>query len=169
VNDETFKALVDKQWNKVNTEKENKKSEDEKFISAKYTGLTTLPDGLRYKILVNGTGSVPSQGNRLLVKYEGRLINGLSFVSSADNGKPVPSSKAISFSHIQGQEGLVKGLDEALKDMKAGEKRLLVISPELGYGVKSAYYGKETPGQKRFVISPGETLIIEATLISITP
>ncbi len=62
----------------------------------------------------------------------------------------------------------MKGLDEAIKDMTAGEKRLIVIPPELGYGVKSAYYGKETPGQKRFVISPGETLIMEVSLIRFT-
>jgi FKBP-type peptidyl-prolyl cis-trans isomerase len=48
--------------------------------------------------------------------------------------------------------------------MKTGEKRLLVIPAELGYGENSAYYGKEIPGQKRFVISPGETLILEVTM-----
>jgi FKBP-type peptidyl-prolyl cis-trans isomerase len=169
VNDETFKVLVDKQWKKVNDEKENKKSESEKFISSRYPGLISLPDGLRYKILIPGKGNKPSGASVLILKYDGRLINGLSFVSSSDNGKPVPGNEAAGFSHVMGKEGLVKGLEEALNDMKVGEKILLVIPPELGYGVKSAYYGKEMPGQKRFVISPGETLILEATLISITP
>ena len=54
-------------------------------------------------------------------------------------------------------------------DMKSGEKRLLVIPPDLAYGVNSGYYGKEIPGQKRFVISPGETLILEVTLIKFNP
>jgi cyclophilin family peptidyl-prolyl cis-trans isomerase len=167
VNDETFKIMVDKQWKKVNAEKESRKSEDEKFISSKYPGLTSLPDGMRYKILVEGSGNKANDGQELQVKYEGRLISGMSFVSSADDGKPVSAAKSKDFSHTMGHEGLIKGLDEALKDMKAGEKRLLIIPPELGFGVKSAYYGKETPGQKRFVISPGETLILEATLVTI--
>jgi FKBP-type peptidyl-prolyl cis-trans isomerase len=64
---------------------------------------------------------------------------------------------------------LGKGITEALRDMKAGEKRLLIIPPDLAYGVNSGFYGKEIPGQKRFVISPGETLILEVTLISIKP
>jgi FKBP-type peptidyl-prolyl cis-trans isomerase len=66
-------------------------------------------------------------------------------------------------------DGLLKGMNEALTDMKAGEKRLLVIPPELAYGVNSGYYGKDIKGQKRFVISPGETLVIEVTLNKITP
>jgi FKBP-type peptidyl-prolyl cis-trans isomerase len=53
--------------------------------------------------------------------------------------------------------------------MQPGEKRLLVVPPDLAYGNNNAYYGKEIPGQKRFVISPGETLILEVTLIKINP
>jgi FKBP-type peptidyl-prolyl cis-trans isomerase len=68
-----------------------------------------------------------------------------------------------------GKNELIKGLNEALQDMKAGEKRLLVVPPDLAYGINSGYYGKEIPGQKRFVISPGETLILEVTLIKFKP
>ena len=46
---------------------------------------------------------------------------------------------------------------------------MLVIPPELGYGVNNAYYGKEVAGQKRFVISPGEILILEVTVNKIYP
>jgi peptidylprolyl isomerase len=169
VNDQTFKLMLDKQWKKVNNEKESKKSADEKFITSNYPGLTSLPDGLRYKILAEGSGNKPSDGSSLVIKYEGKLVSGLSFVSSADGGKPATGSKSVSFTHTLGKDGLVKGLDEAVRDMKAGERRVLVIPPELGYGVNSAFYGKEIPGQKRFVISPGEYLILEVTLLKITP
>jgi FKBP-type peptidyl-prolyl cis-trans isomerase len=100
------------------------------------------------------------------VKYSGRLVSGLSFVSSSDEGKPVPGSSADTFSHSRGKDVLVKGLAEALNDMKTGEKRLLIIPPDLAYGLNSGFYGKDIPGQKRFVISPGETLILEVTLVS---
>jgi len=167
VNDDTFKKLLDDQWRKVNLEKEKKKSMEEKFISDNYPGVISLPDGLRYKILVNGKGIAPDAGSSLEVTYTGRLISGLRFASSADEGKPVPGSDPVSFRHELGKTGLVKGLDEALNDMKRGEKRLLIIPPDLAYGVNSGFYGKEIPGQKRFVISPGETLIIEVSLLNI--
>ncbi len=44
--------------------------------------------------------------------------------------------------------------------MKTGEKRLFVIPPGKGFGVNNAYYSKEIKGQKRFVILPGEILIL---------
>ena len=169
VNDDTFKELLDRQWRKVNYEKAFRKEKEEKFIADNYTGLDTLQDGLRYKVLVKGAGNTPVDGSLLRIKYSGRLISGLSFASSADDGKPVPGSRPVDFSHTLGKEGLIKGLNEALKNMKSGEKRLLIVPPALAYGINKGFYGKETPGQKRFVISPGETLILEVTLLSIHP
>jgi peptidylprolyl isomerase len=169
VNDETFKEMTDRQWRKVRNDEAQKKIREEIFIAGNYPGLIALPDGLRYKILSEGKGKSPSNGSVLYVKYSGRLVTGLSFVSSHDDGKPAPGSNPVVFSHTLGQDGLVKGLNEALKDMKTGEKRLLVIPPDLAYGMKSGFYGKEILGQKRFVISPGETLILEVTLMRINP
>lgn len=166
VNDETFKVLVDNQWKNINHEKDLKKAQEAKFISANYQGFTTLPDGLSYKVLVQGTGNSPADGSAMQIKYNGRLISGLSFVSSEDDGKPVPGTKPSVFSHTMGKDGLVQGLNESLKQMKSGEKRLILVPANLGYGTKSAYYGKEIPGQKRFVISPGETLVLEVTLVN---
>lgn len=168
VNNDTFKDLLDKQWGKVNFEKEARKSREEKFIADNYPGLLAS-DGLKYKVLVEGRGNKPSDGSVLRVKYIGKLITAISFVSSAEDGKPIPGSKPVDFSHTMGKNELIKGLNEALQDMKAGEKRLLVVPPDLAYGINSGYYGKEIPGQKRFVISPGETLILEVTLIKFKP
>jgi carboxypeptidase Q len=167
--DETFLKLVEKQWKKVRSESEVRKMTDEKFIAENYPGLTTMPDGLRYKILEQGKGDIPPAGSLLKVGYTGRLINGLWFASTADAGRPEGGTKAETFSYTTGTDQLIKGLQESLKDMKTGEKRLLIIPPELGYGVSTAYYGKEIAGKKRFVISPGEILIIELTLNKIYP
>jgi carboxypeptidase Q len=166
VNDNTFRELVDKQWRKVNYEKQIRTDSDEKFVVDNYPGLKLLPNGVRYKVLTQGSGNLPAEGSELSVIYTGRLINGLSFASSADGGKPVPGSKPVIFSYISGKDKLMTGLQESLKDMKSGEKRLLVIPPAMGYGVNSGFYGKDVPGQKRFVISPGETLILEVSLVN---
>ncbi len=168
VNDDNFKRLTDRQWRKVNYEKELKNAGDEKFIAENYPGLTIMPDGLRYKVLVQGKGNPPDEGSVMNVMYSGRLVNGLSFVSSADDGKPVPGSRPVTFTHALGKEGLIRGLNESLKDMKTGEKRVLIIPPDLAYGINSGFYGKEIAGQRRFVISPGETLILEVSLIKYT-
>ena len=167
VDEETFKNLLDNQWKKVNSEMELKKAETRKFISMNYYGMITLPDSVKYKVLVQGKGNTPDDSSVVDVKYTGRLVNGLSFAGSAEDGKPIPGTQPFIFSHVMGKDGLIKGIPEALKDMKTGETRLLIIPPELGFGIKSAYYGKEIKGQKRFVISPGETLILEVSLIKI--
>ena len=79
VNDETFKALLEKQWRKVNNEKELKKLEDEKFIAANYPGLNALPDGLRYKILIPGKGNVPADSSVLKISYTGKTGEWVDF------------------------------------------------------------------------------------------
>jgi cyclophilin family peptidyl-prolyl cis-trans isomerase len=169
VNDSIFKELRDKQWAKVRSDLKLKNLREEKSIRQNYPDLDSLPDGLRYKVLVEGKGSPPAGSSVLSIMYSGHLLSGLGFVSSADDGKPFPGSVPAVFVHTMGKEGLIDGLNEALKDMKAGEKRLLIVPPALAYGLKTAFYGKETPGQKRFVISPGETLILEVTLIKFYP
>jgi FKBP-type peptidyl-prolyl cis-trans isomerase len=167
VNDATFKMMLDAQWKKINYEKEIRMSSDEKFITENYPGLTIQPDGLKYKILTKGEGEIPSSGSVLTLKYRGRLISGLAFVSSGDEGKPVPGKTPVLFSHTLGKAGMVKGLEEAVSEMMAGETRLIIIPAVLAYGINSGFYGKEIPGQKRFVISPGEILILEVTLVKI--
>jgi len=165
VNDINFKKLVDEQWKKVNEEKLKKEADEAKFIAENYPDLITLPDSLRYKTLVAGAGDKPSEGALLTVSYTGKLISGVTFASSADDGKPSSASEPVAFTHQLGKAGLVKGLEESLRDMKTGETRVLVIPAALAYGKNSAYYSKELPGKKRLVISPGETLILEVTLI----
>lgn len=166
VNDDTFNELVDKQWRKVNYEKGMKQTRDDKLIADNYPGLTTLPNGIRYKVLVQGNGNPPAEGSVLNVLYNGKLISGLNFVSSADSGNPIPGTKQVMFSYKSGKDKLMTGLQESLKEMKSGEKRLVIIPPEMAFGVNTGFYGKEIAGQKRFVISPGETLILEVTLVN---
>jgi cyclophilin family peptidyl-prolyl cis-trans isomerase len=164
VTDDTFLKLLDNQWKKVHREDEQRKIADEKFVKDNYPGLITQPNGLRYRIEAAGKGGKPAEGSAVKLSYTGRLISGVRFASSADGGKPVAGTKADIFSYTVGTDKLIKGLQEAHKEMRAGEKRLLVIPAELGFGTSNAYYGKETAGGKRFVISPGEILILEVTL-----
>jgi FKBP-type peptidyl-prolyl cis-trans isomerase len=65
-------------------------------------------------------------GDRVWVHYAGRLDNGKEFDSSYKRGE------AIDF--IVGTGRVIKGWDVGIQGMKLGDKRLLVIPPNMGYG-----------------------------------
>nr|ARK19835.1 peptidyl-prolyl cis-trans isomerase [Ampulex compressa] len=89
-------------------------------------------------------------GDQLTMHYVGTLQDGTKFDSSIDRDQP--------FSFQLGVGQVIKGWDQGLTDMCVGEKRKLVIPPELGYGEKGA--GNVIPG--------GATLHFEVELINIS-
>ena len=111
-------------------------------------GLITLPSGLQYKILKEGTGASPKKTNTVEVHYTGKLMDGTVFDSS------YPRGSTISFPLNQ----VIAGWTEGLQLMKVGSKALLVIPSKLAYGQNPP------PGSG---IKAGDTLIFEVELISI--
>ena len=89
-------------------------------------GATVTPSGLRYFIVRHGTGPKPTKGQTVIANYEGRLPNGQVFDSSYKRGQPIEFPV--------GEGRVIPGWDEALMDMRVGEKRTLIIPPALGYG-----------------------------------
>jgi len=106
----------------------------------------TTSSGLKFVDEVIGTGTTPKAGDKVKVHYTGTLEDGTKFDSSHDRDKP--------FSFPLGQGRVIKGWDEAIALMSKGEKRTLIIPPELGYGSRSK--GK---------IPSNSTLIFEVELI----
>lgn len=106
----------------------------------------TTSSGLTYQILASGSGDVAHAGNRIQVHYTGWLTDGTKFDSSLDRGEP--------FTFRLGAGQVIKGWDEGIEGMKAGEKRKLTIPPQLGYG--SAGAGP---------IPPNATLVFEVQLL----
>ena len=93
--------------------------------------MTEHESGLKYNIEKPGTGASPEPGDTVVVHYTGTLeSNGTKFDSSRDRGQP------FSFSIGRGQ--VIQGWDIGVMDMKVGERRTLVIPPELGYGAQGA-------------------------------
>ena len=68
------------------------------------------------------------------------------------------------FNFELGKDHVTPGFDEAVAQMKKGEKRVVIVPAELGYG-DSGYYAPEKPGQPRFVIPPRTMLVYEIELI----
>lgn len=127
----------------------NKKA-GEDFLAAnkKKPGVVTTPSGLQYKVLQKGTGAVPTEDQTVVVKYEGRLINGKVFDTS-ENSK----EKKLSFKANQ----VIKGWTEALTMMPTGSKWELYIPYNLAYGERQV--SKD--------ISPYSTLIFTVELLEI--
>jgi len=102
--------------------------------------------GLRYLVLAEGAGSPPNAGTTIKAHYTGKLTNGTVFDSSVQRGEPI--------AFPVGTGRVIKGWDEALSDMKKGEKRILIIPPALGYGARGIG-----------PIPPNSTLIFEVELV----
>lgn len=85
--------------------------------------------GLIYYNIEEGSGEFEVQRrDQVQVYYTGRINNtGEIFDSSYRNGNTTPTSFAS-------LENLIAGFREGLIGMKEGGKRVLIISPELGYG-----------------------------------
>lgn len=118
-----------------------------KLAKKKKSGITVLPSGLMYKVLVKGNGPVAKETDKVKVKYEGRLIDGTVFDSSEKHG-----GEPVSFAPNQ----VIKGWTEALTMMPVGSKWQLYIPQELAYGSHDA-------GQ----IKPFSALIFDVEVVGI--
>jgi FKBP-type peptidyl-prolyl cis-trans isomerase FklB len=129
----------------------NKKAGDA-FLAANKTkeGIVTLPSGLQYKIIKQGTGPKPTAADTVVCNYKGTLIDNTEFDSSYKRGQPA--------SFPVGQ--VIKGWTEALQLMPVGSQWELFVPPDLGYGERG------TPGGP---IGPDSTLIFQVELLSIKP
>jgi peptidylprolyl isomerase len=119
-------------------------------IEKKYPRAVAAPSGLRYIIEKPGTGPKPKAGSTAVVRYKGMLLSGDVFDHSDLHGGPQDFSLGI--------KRIIPGMDEALLDMTAGEKRLVIIPPELAYGAQGAGNG---------VIPPHSFLVFELELTGI--
>lgn len=109
----------------------------------------TTDSGLKYVQLNEGTGATPKAGQTVFVHYTGTLEDGTKFDSSRDRNRP--------FSFKLGAGQVIKGWDEGISTMKVGERRQLIIPPDLGYGA----------GGAGGVIPPNATLIFDVELLKI--
>jgi len=105
--------------------------------------------GLRYIVTQEGTGDSPTAGQTISAHYTGCLTNGQKFDSSRDRGSPFQTQIGVG--------RVIKGWDEAFLDMKVGEKRVLIIPPDLGYGARGA--GGAIP--------PNATLVFDVELLDV--
>jgi len=118
--------------------------------------IMTTDSGLKIEVIEQGDGDPISAGSTAVVHYTGWLFD----ESAADNrGKKFDSSRdrGDTFSFPLGAGRVISGWDQGVEGMAVGERRILVIPPDLGYGARGA--GGAIP--------PNATLIFDVELVGI--
>jgi FKBP-type peptidyl-prolyl cis-trans isomerase FklB len=122
-----------------------------KFLAdnAARKGVMTLPSGLQYEVLMEGTGAKPAADHVVVAHYRGTHIDGSEFDGTDPQGEPASFPL----------RGVVPGWQEALPLMKAGSKWRIYLPAALAYGEQGS-----PPA-----IEPNEVLVFEIHLISSRP
>ena len=113
----------------------------------KKPGVVTLPSGLQYEVINEGTGKKAKATEQVKCHYEGTLIDGTLFDSSIKRGEPA----------VFGVNQVIPGWVEALQLMPEGSKWKLYIPSDLAYGARGA-------GE---MIPPHSTLVFEVELLEV--
>lgn len=113
----------------------------------KRSNIVTLPSGLQYEVIIEGTGKLAQATDQVKCHYEGTLIDGTLFDSSVKRGQPA----------VFGVNQVIPGWVEALQLMPEGSKWKLYIPSDLAYGAQGA-------GE---MIPPHRALVFEVELIEV--
>jgi FKBP-type peptidyl-prolyl cis-trans isomerase len=132
----------------MHAQREKLPPEDLEYVEKTWPEAKKTTTGIRYIIMKEGTGGMPKPGDKVNVLYVGRLLNGKVFDEATDPKQP--------FTFRVRREAVIEGWDQILQLMKLGEKRLVIIPPELAYG---------TRGQPP-KIGRNQTLVFEMELLS---
>lgn len=114
-----------------------------------FVGVSVNAADLSFEVIAEGDGETAQNGMQVSVHYQGRLTDGTIFDDSQKRGTP--------FSFTLGSGQVIPGWEQGIAGMKIGEKRVLTIPPELGYGAAGA----------GGVIPPNATLVFDVELVAV--
>lgn len=104
--------------------------------------------GIYYSLIKEGSGDFPQTGKQVSVHYTGFMLDGTVFDSSETRGQ--------TFDIIIGEDRIIPGWIEIISGMRMGERRRVIIPPEMAYGDQT--YGP---------IQPNSWLIFEMEMVNI--
>lgn len=131
----------------VNALREKNAAEGKAYLqkNAKKKGVKTTASGLQYEVLREGKGAQPSEADIVTVNYDGKLLDGTVFDTTAGR---TPARLVVM--------SVVPGFEEGLLLMKEGAKYRFTIPAELAYGADGVAQ-----------IPPAATLVFEVELVKV--
>lgn len=143
-------GIADKLFQMKNEKASANQKAGQAFLEAnkQKPGVVTLPSGLQYEVITEGSGIKPLARNKVTCHYHGTLIDGTVFDSSVKRGQPATFPLNM----------VIKGWTEGLQLMSVGSKWRFFIPPQLAYG------DRQTGAQ----IGPNSTLIFEVELLEVS-
>ncbi len=135
----------------VHAQREKLPPRDLLIVEQRYPQAEINSTGLRTLVLREGTGQMPQRGDHVSVLYKGTLLDGTLFDQKLDPQDP------FTFQLDRGQ--VIDGWEYGILMMREGEKRLLIVPYELGYGTRG-----RSPDIPRMA-----TLVFEVELLKVTP
>lgn len=149
-----FRSFMDEERKRDEERGKIALAEGQKFLAsnAKKRSIQSLPSGLQYKIVRQGSGESPSAADTVRVHFRTRLIDGREIDKSvAGDPAEFPLNRVL------------PGWSEALQRMKPGDKWTVYLPPHLAYGEK----GLSDDGGFGVDVPPNSTLICDLELVSI--
>jgi FKBP-type peptidyl-prolyl cis-trans isomerase FklB len=143
-------GIADKLFNMKSEKSSANLKAGQDFLEAnkKKPGVITLPSGLQYEVITEGSGIKPGAKNKVTCHYHGTLTDGTVFDSSVKRGQPATFPLNM----------VIKGWTEGLQLMSVGSKWRFFIPPQLAYGDR----------QTGAHIGPNSTLIFEVELLDVS-
>ena len=110
----------------LHAQREKLPPDDLDFVEKKWPDAKKSNTGIRYVVEVQGSGPLLAPGDKVMVTYIGSLLNGKVFDSILSRTHP--------FTFRVGRSEVIVGWDQVLQMMRPGDKWIVIITPELGYG-----------------------------------
>lgn len=96
-----------------------------KEVEKAFPGYSQDENGIYYKVTKEGSGSKCGKRKQVAIEYKGYFVNGTVFDQSAGRGP---------LEFVTGAGQMIPGFDVTVQDMKLGEKRTVVLPPDMAYG-----------------------------------
>lgn len=118
------------------------------FFAQAKASATKTSSGLAYTIYLKGTGKKPTNGSTVFIKYAGYLENGTLFDTSSqetaqqfgkfDSQRAAQNGYSPLPFQVGSKGGMIPGFEEGLSKLNIGDKAVLFIPSNLGYGENGA-------------------------------
>jgi FKBP-type peptidyl-prolyl cis-trans isomerase len=110
----------------------------------------TTPSGLSYAFTKLGQGPQPQAGDVMVIHGIGRFTDGKEFWNTRTDGEP--------YEYTPGVDRVIRGFEEGMREVRAGDRIVITMKPELAYGEKGS---RDIP--------PNSTLVFDYEILAVKP